>query len=187
MQCTRVTDSESCERQCPKEAVYKGMCRGCAWVELPEEREMLPAKVKIKRSASVAKKPKRKRDEADLQVLVCKYLKTLPNTLYWHCPSSFYRGANSGPGFFGYIARLKAMGWYAGIPDLCVCFQNRVRQNVTVFLELKTPAGKQTDAQHLFMSKARDIGCPAGFVRSLEDVIQILARADHPSIPFSKS
>lgn len=45
-QCTRVTDCESCERQCPKEAVYKGMCRGCAWVEMPERRGELPARVK---------------------------------------------------------------------------------------------------------------------------------------------
>lgn len=48
MQCIREGHDESpfVSLQCRREAVYKGYCRSCAWVMLPDERDMLPEKVK---------------------------------------------------------------------------------------------------------------------------------------------
>lgn len=47
-QCIREGHDESpfVSLQCRREAVYKGYCRSCAWVMLPDERELLPEKVK---------------------------------------------------------------------------------------------------------------------------------------------
>lgn len=180
--CQRILPGEPYDYPCTREAVFEGYCRACAFVMLPERRGELPPRVKLKREPKSVAKQKPKREESNLQVTCCKLLKMLPSTLYWHTPSSFYRGANSGPGFFGYIARLKAMGWFSGIPDLCIIFRN-VHGSVSVcFAELKFGYGTTSDSRDAFLDRANAIGCFTAKVKSLEDLITLLRLAGHPTI-----
>lgn len=183
--CQRPLPGEPYDYPCKREAVYKGLCWQCAWVMLPQERELLPPKQPRQKQARTPAKQKPRRDEAHLQVTLCKYLKALPGTLYWHTPSSFYRGVNSGPGFFGYIARLKAMGWFAGIPDLCIIFRNRHGNVAVAFAELKAGYGTTSEAQDSFMEKANSLGCFTAKVKSLDDLMGLLRAAGHTNVTAS--
>lgn len=147
------------------------------------EGKALPAFVEKDASRKTGPRGKdRKHEEDDLHVSIVKMLKLLPGTLYWHTPSSFYRGPNSTDGFFGYIAKLKAKGWYAGIPDLCVLFKNIHGATTVVFAELKKPkGGTVSDTQELFLDKANGIGCYTAKVRDLGEMRGLLGLAGHPA------
>lgn len=43
-----------------------------------------------------------------------------------------------------------------------------------IFIEVKTPKGKPSEAQIRFLEAVRRLGCPAGVARSMEDVIKII-------------
>lgn len=148
---------------------------GCKTVR--ECADLLDGRAAARKTTPRAEHP----SEANLQVSICRYLKTLPNTLYWHCPSSFYRGANSGPGFFGYIAKLKSMGFIPGIPDLIIIFKNVHGATTVCFAELKTKKGVTSEAQNSFLDKANSLGCFTAKVRSIEEMTELLKKAQHQS------
>ena len=61
-------------------------------------------------------------------------------------------------------ATCKALGLTSGVSDLILLAKGQ-----TVLIELKTRAGKQSDAQKDFQEKAQSLGHPYHLVRSLED------------------
>jgi len=67
------------------------------------------------------------------------------------------------------MMRLKAMGLRPGVSDLVVLLPG-----VTVFLEVKTPKGKQSPAQELFQAKAETLGHQYHIVRCPEDALFLL-------------
>lgn len=185
MQCTRVTDCESCERQCPKEAVYKGMCRGCAWVELPEERGMLPAKVKVVKLRT-AKPKKCQRPEDELQMQCCDLLSKLPATLFWSTPNHLYLGAGEAYKKAHYIHRQKMMGMNPGATDLNVLFRNVHGASTLLLCELKIKPNKPSDEQNSFMDAGNALGAYTYCAYTFDEFMAALRTAGHPSLPESK-
>jgi hypothetical protein len=67
------------------------------------------------------------------------------------------------------MMRLKAMGLRSGVSDLVVPLHG-----LTVFLEVKTPKGKQSPAQTLFQQKVESLGHHYHIVRCPEDALFLL-------------
>lgn len=65
--------------------------------------------------------------------------------------------------------KMKATGLKAGVSDLIVLQPNR-----TIFVELKTPIGRQSDKQKEFEQIVRDLGFEYHLVRSLDEFKNIL-------------
>jgi hypothetical protein len=65
--------------------------------------------------------------------------------------------------------RDKAMGLRSGVADLCV-----LTANGTVFLEVKTEKGKQSDNQKRFQEIAIKYGCNYFVVRSAKEAFNII-------------
>jgi hypothetical protein len=66
--------------------------------------------------------------------------------------------------------RLKAMGLRPGVSDLVVM----APRGITVFLEVKTPKGKQSPAQILFQQKVESLGHQYHIVRCPEEALFLL-------------
>ena len=64
---------------------------------------------------------------------------------------------------------LQGMGAYPGIADMIAVKDGRV-----LFLEVKTPKGRQSDKQILFGSRVNGHGGEYHVVRSVEDVARII-------------
>ena len=91
-----------------------------------------------------------------------------PEAILFHCNNSVY---SNGPTAQRRTARLKSMGMLPGVSDLILCFKGR-----TVFIELKTPKGRQTEKQQEFENKAELNGFDYYLVRSFDEYKQLIDR-----------
>lgn len=82
-----------------------------------------------------------------------------PDAVAFHVPNGGYRLS------VGELARLKASGYTAGIPDRCILWQGRA-----YWLEAKGPRGTLTNSQNEMFPRIERAGCPVVVVRSVEDV-----------------
>lgn len=178
-QCTRLVTAELYTRQCEREAVYKGMCRACSWVMLPNEREMLPEKVKIVKPRAPAKTKRNKRPEDLLQMACCDFLDLHPRILYFSIPNHFYLGDGNKYAQAHYINKQKAMGMRPGVSDLCMVFKNKHGASVTCFAELKDTGKKPSDVQAEFMELANERGCFTATVYTIHDLQLLLSVAGY--------
>lgn len=69
--------------------------------------------------------------------------------------------------------RFKAMGTKAGFPDLFLCVPNAEAHGL--FVELKTPAGRQTTAQVAWQEASRKQGYEYAVCRSIDDFISCVS------------
>lgn len=65
----------------------------------------------------------------------------------------------------------KAIGLMSGVSDLIV-----IRENEVLFIEVKTPKGKQSDKQKTFESKVSSLGFRYVVVRSLDEFISFIEK-----------
>ena len=70
-------------------------------------------------------------------------------------------------GWFCFPVR-QGLGSYKGIPDLIAC-----KGGVTLFLEVKSPKGKQSEYQKRFQWNIVQSGCRYILVRSVQDLVEM--------------
>jgi hypothetical protein len=63
----------------------------------------------------------------------------------------------------------RALGLRSGVSDLVVVLPGKI-----LFLEIKTPTGKQSESQKVFQSMVESLGHQYAIARSVEDVIKLL-------------
>lgn len=177
--CQRPLPGEPYDYPCKREAVYKGLCWQCAWVELPQERDLLPPRVKTVKPPSTPKKKRNKRPEDLLQMACCDFLDLHPSILYFSIPNHLYLGAGNEYQKMHYIAKQKAMGFTPGASDLCMVFRNKHGASVTCFAELKDTGKKPSEAQVNFMEKANERGCFTATIYSIHDLQLLLSVAGY--------
>lgn len=122
----------------------------------------------------------RKKEEDTFHVALVKELRKLPATILWHTPSTFFiMGEDKGP-FFHWIGKLKAKGWFGGIPDLVLIFRSINGATTVVFMELKAPKKDLAENQADFCDKANAVGCFTARVRTMDEAWALLRLAGHP-------
>jgi len=108
--------------------------------------------------------------ETKLQISIVGYLRLglRPGTIFWHTPNGV-QGA--GEKAARQNARLNLLGQMAGFPDICIA-----SRGVVYGVEVKTPKGRQSDAQKRVELAFSFQGWEYAIVRSLEDVKDCLRR-----------
>ena len=76
---------------------------------------------------------------------------------------------NGGKRTMAEAMKLKATGLVSGVSDLII-----VQPNRCIFVELKTPTGKQSDSQKDFQNKVTALGFEYWIVRSLEQFKELV-------------
>ena len=103
-------------------------------------------------------------NEHQIQVAMCQYL-DLIKIPYFAIPNGSLRNIIV-------AKKLKAEGVKAGVADLFLMIPNKIFHGL--FIEVKTPAGRQQPSQKDFEKIAFDSGYCYEVVRSLDDLIQCL-------------
>jgi len=105
-----------------------------------------------------------KNKEHQIQVAICQYLdyKKIP---YFAIPNGSLRTKQTG-------ATLKREGVKAGVADLFIMVTNKTYHGL--FIEVKTPIGKQQKTQKNFEQKAIKNGYCYKIVRSLDELITLI-------------
>lgn len=86
--------------------------------------------------------------------------------LLHHSPNGGWRNIRE-------AARFKAMGTKAGFPDLFLCVPNTEAHGL--FVELKTPTGRQTTAQVAWQEASRKQGYDYAVCRSIDEFISCIS------------
>jgi len=102
-------------------------------------------------------------EEANIQKAIVQWLQLWK---YWFCSIPNELGGKDAA---IRTARAKTLGLRSGAPDMLVFLNN----GKLVCLEIKTPTGKQSDAQVNFQLRLEKCGHEYHVVRSLDDAIQI--------------
>lgn len=106
-----------------------------------------------------------KHHEDDLQKAMVQYFRyTHPNDIIFAVPNGGARAARTG-------AILKATGVLSGVSDLIVVMKGKV-----LFIEVKTPTGKQQETQKIFQKMIEMQGLPYHLVRSLDEFIDLISK-----------
>jgi len=105
-----------------------------------------------------------KNNEHKIQIAICQYLdyKQIP---YFAIPNGSLRTKQTG-------ATLKREGVKAGVADLFIMLANKTYHGL--FIEVKTPIGKQQEKQKEFEQTALKNGYCYKIVRSLDEVIKLI-------------
>jgi hypothetical protein len=80
---------------------------------------------------------------------------------------TYHAVPNEGKRSYKTAARLQSIGMRAGVPDLVIIGHFGVG-----YIELKTPAGRQSDFQKAWEARLKDFEIPHAICRSLESVMQ---------------
>ena len=105
-----------------------------------------------------------KNQEHHIQVAICQYLDLVK--------IPFFAVANGGMRNIIVAKKLKAEGVKAGVADLFLMIPNKIFHGL--FIEVKTPVGRQQPSQKDFEKIAFDSGYCYEVVRSLDDLINCL-------------
>ena len=104
--------------------------------------------------------------ETELQRNILQYLKAR-NIWAW-------RASNAGNRIKG---GMRVPSGNLGLPDICGVLSNPPGR--ALFIEVKTPKGKVSEAQTIWLVKAADLGALAFVARCLDDVINALQEDRH--------
>lgn len=104
--------------------------------------------------------------ESTIQGKICKYLES-KGYFFWRSNNTATYDQKLNNGLGGY----RSQGQYTqpGLADICVVSDG----GFMIFLEVKTPKGRQSADQKLFQKKCERIGCEYYVVRSVDDVKDI--------------
>lgn len=130
---------------------------------------------------------KRTHLERDLQIQVASFLAMMElrgHLTYFHPPNGGARSAREGANF-------KRMGVRAGVPDLCIMWQDCPPHHDDSyeipdygFIELKAPNGKLSKAQNEYHKILCQHGAKVTTCSSLAEVEEILASWSVPGLPY---
>lgn len=117
-----------------------------------------------------------------INLLYSKAMKRLEDQIHFACAQwlrenniLFFHPPNEGKRTIREATRLKALGLVSGVPDLVILLDNAV----TVFVELKTQKGKNSNSQNIFQAKLLKKGfrlytiqtdCPVEAARLLSQI-----------------
>ena len=125
------------------------------------------------------KKPRRKTPEQDFQKDVADFL-----TLALPFPDAWFTTIPAGGGGKVRGAKLKAMGYRAGTPDMLVIYRRplvgRASDVIVIWLEFKAPNKWPTKVQKQCRDDLIAAGCKWALVRTLDDVQRALERFGVP-------
>ena len=103
-------------------------------------------------------------EEAKIQVQIIKLLQS--EKIYFFAVNNEAHGRNAKQQM-----QLMSMGLRPGVSDLIV-FPN---YGNIIFVEVKTPTGKQSDSQKRFQARVEALGFQYHIVRSVDDVRNVIA------------
>ena len=103
--------------------------------------------------------------EENMQIQCVKWF----NIQYPEYAKLLHSSPNGGRRNLREAARFKAMGTKAGFPDLFLCVPNAEAHGL--FVELKTPTGRQTTAQVAWQEASRKQGYEYAVCRSIDEFI----------------
>lgn len=109
--------------------------------------------------------------EADLQIQVVDLLRLHEKSrhfIFWSTPNELLGSARS-KGGLGRMARFKRMGLRSGVADIVI-----VKNGCTLFLELKSEVGRQSENQKQFQADAIDAGAEYAVAHNLDEAIYAL-------------
>lgn len=92
------------------------------------------------------------------------YLLKIYDIFYFAVPNGIFFNSASKTQSYAYMNKLRAEGFREGVADLVILLKNR-----TIFIEVKTEKGKQSDKQKDFENKVKSLGFEYYLWRSLED------------------
>jgi hypothetical protein len=105
-----------------------------------------------------------KHEESIIQTQIVQYLQI--QKIFFFAVVNEAAGKNAA----AQMARFKAMGLRSGTSDLVLLLNN----GVTIFVEVKTETGVQSDSQILFQNKVNSLGYQYYIVRSINDMIDLI-------------
>jgi hypothetical protein len=107
------------------------------------------------------------KDEDKLQVAAMRYIRyQYPKLIAFHVANE----GISGPKGKAYGTKMRAKGVLAGCPDIHILEPMGVYSGL--FIELKTPTGRVSPAQKIFLDNLNSKGYCAKVCRSLDEVIE---------------
>jgi len=109
--------------------------------------------------------------EADIQSQICGLLSHLARAhrfIFFSVPNEHNFNESTG-NRFARVNALKKRGMTPGVADLVL-----VKDGKAYFMEVKTPAGRISDAQRQFMSNAAGAGARYVVVRSYDQAVAVL-------------
>jgi hypothetical protein len=101
-------------------------------------------------------------EESHIQAAIIKELRSR-GILVWSTPNDFIKDARS-------MGTAITMGLLPGASDLTIALPGRV-----VFMEVKTPTGRLSEAQVKFQEKVEALGHQYAVARSLQEAIDVLS------------
>jgi hypothetical protein len=110
--------------------------------------------------------PSPKQTEYQIQSAFIRYIELMyPDMLYTISPAGFIMSP-------GMARKMMAMGYTKGTPDVMI-FEPRGNQH-GFFIEFKTPKGKTSESQDIFLASARDRNYATAVCYSTAVAIQVL-------------
>ena len=103
--------------------------------------------------------------EEILQKNICQFLQ-LHKIYFFSCPNELAGGGKNAKIRTG---RFVSLGLKKGVADLILWLGSE-----TIYMEVKTPTGRQSDAQKRFQKRCEDSGRTYVVVRSVEEVEKII-------------
>ncbi len=98
-------------------------------------------------------------EEALIKRHICDYLATLPRCIFTMNPR-------------GDANKKSSKYMIKGYPDLSGVIQIG-KEALPFFIEVKTPSGKLSEDQRVFLQRARELGCVAFVARDLSEVTYV--------------
>ena len=125
----------------------------------------------------MTKPPSRRRaPELMLHKAVAAYLNAVLPTIAW------YTTIPAGGGGLIRGANLKACGYKAGTPDICIVYAG-----MAYWIELKAKDGRVSDEQKDTITRISFAGSPAEVCRSIDDVRAVLAMWRIPTLEAKRA
>lgn len=117
------------------------------------------------KNKTTTKKPKL--SESDIQMQIVAYLRAR-GVMHFSVPNELLGRSNT-PAGMARMMRFRNMGLTSGVSDLILLLPGAR----SVFLELKTASGKQSETQALFQRRAESLGFIYHIARSLGEAQEI--------------
>jgi len=118
---------------------------------------------------------KRGKPEQELQILICEYLDTQKDVIYWAVPNHLYIGQPTPQKLF-YMQQQRRAGLKKGVPDMTIIVHKNGQYRL-LCLEVKADKGALSPEQVGCIAALSQAGVISGMVKCLQDVMVFLEKA----------